>query len=61
VVLAGNIGKFSQVLRQPGEGLSLQTKRMTDDDLGAARTTPAGDHESVVCGAGNTKVTIYNL
>jgi pilus assembly protein CpaB len=26
VVLAGNIGKFSLVLRRPGEGLSLQIK-----------------------------------
>ena len=33
VVLVGNIGKFSLVLRQPGEGLSLQIRRMTDDDL----------------------------
>ena len=24
------------MLRQPGKGLSLQTRRMTDDDLGAA-------------------------
>jgi hypothetical protein len=35
VVLARNIGKYSLVLRQPGEGLSLQTSRMTDDDLDA--------------------------
>jgi hypothetical protein len=36
VVLVGNIGKFSLVVRQPGKGLSLQTKRLTDDDPGAA-------------------------
>jgi pilus assembly protein CpaB len=36
VVLARNIGKYSLVLRQPGEGLSLQPRRVTDDDLGAA-------------------------
>jgi Flp pilus assembly protein CpaB len=36
VVLAGNIGKFSLALRQPGKGLSLPTRRLTDDDLGAA-------------------------
>jgi hypothetical protein len=36
VVLAGNIGKVSQQLGQPREGLSLQTRRMTDDDPGAA-------------------------
>ena len=36
VVLAGNIGKFSLVLRQRGESLSLQPRRVTDDDLGAA-------------------------
>ena len=47
VVLAGNIGKFSLVLRQP----LLATRRMTDDDLGAA-FRPAGGHSSVLCGAG---------
>ena len=36
VVLASNIGKFSVGVRQPGKGLSLQTKRVTDDDVGAA-------------------------
>ena len=36
VVRAGNIGKFSQVLRQSDKGLSLQTRRMTDDDLEGA-------------------------
>lgn len=63
-MLAGNIGKFSVVLRQPGEGLSLQLRPMTDDDL---------RHSAVACGAeldsgpkrvparkGNAKVTIYN-
>jgi hypothetical protein len=33
-MLAGNIGEFSAVVQQPGKGLSLQTKRVTDDDLG---------------------------
>ena len=71
MVLAGNIGKFSLVLRQPGEGLSLQTRRMTDDDLDAAfgrqetRVSSAGPElilcpKSVRAGKGNTKVTIYN-
>ena len=64
VVLAGNIGKFSLVLRQPGKGLSLQTKRMTDDDLGAAFAaggTTTKDR-SILCEPGkrNTKVTIYS-
>jgi len=50
VVLAGNTGKFSLVLRQPGEGCSLQTGRMTDDDLdaiGRRETTKVS-----FCGAG---------
>jgi len=34
VLLAGNIGKLSLVLRQPGEGRASASKRMTDDDLG---------------------------
>ena len=71
VVLVGNIGEFSLVLRQPGEDRSLQTRRMTDDDLGAA-FLPAGGHSSVLSGAGadfvpkisarqeNAKLTIYH-
>ena len=35
MVLSDNTGKFSLVLRRPGEGRSLQTRRMTDDDLDA--------------------------
>jgi hypothetical protein len=36
VVLAGNIGQLCYLLGQRGEGLSLQKRRMTDDDLCAA-------------------------
>ena len=67
MVLVGNTGKFSLVLRQPGKGLSLQTRRMSDDDLGVfvAGRRPG----SVICGAEsdlvharkNTKVTIYSV
>ena len=32
MVLSGNIGEFSLVLRRPGAGRSLQTRPMTDDD-----------------------------
>ncbi len=56
MVLVGNIAKFSLVLRQPGEGLSLQIRRMTDDDLGAA-FRPAGGHRGVLCGGGVDFVT----
>jgi hypothetical protein len=38
VVLAGNIGRFSLPLRQPGKSLSLPTRRLTDDDLDAVLT-----------------------
>ena len=38
VVLVGNIGRFSLEFRQDVKALSLQRKRMTDDDL------PAGLH-----------------
>ena len=54
MVLAGNIGKFSLLLRQPGEGLSLQTRPMTDDDLdgfgwrGTTKVSSAGP-ESNLC------------
>jgi hypothetical protein len=44
VVLVGNIGKFSLAARQPGQGLSLQTKRVTMMIL-APHLRPAGDHE----------------
>ena len=44
VVLVGNIGRFSLEFRQDVKALSLQRKRMTDDDL------PAGLRE-----AGNQK------
>jgi hypothetical protein len=44
VVLVGNIGEFSLAVRQPGQGLSLQTKRVTMMIL-APHLRPAGDHE----------------
>jgi pilus assembly protein CpaB len=34
ILLAGNIGKLSLVLRQPGEGRSAEAGRITDSDLG---------------------------
>jgi pilus assembly protein CpaB len=70
VLLASNIGKLSLVLRQPGEGRTSQSKRMTDDDLGpgfARRETKvavAGPGPIPVPKASarqeNTKVTIYH-
>jgi pilus assembly protein CpaB len=38
VLLAGNIGKLSLVLRQPAEGRVAQGRRITDSDLGPAST-----------------------
>ena len=64
VVRVSNIGKLSLGLQQPVNCLSLQTRRMTDDDRGAA-VAAGGRPGSVLCGAklvrartGNTKVTI---
>ncbi|SRR6266404_1429025 len=34
VLLAGNVGKLSLVLRQPGEGRTAEGRRITDSDLG---------------------------
>lgn len=34
ILLAGNIGKLSLVLRQPGEGRSAEAGRITESDLG---------------------------
>jgi hypothetical protein len=52
VVLNGNIGKFSQGLRQLGNGLSLLTRRMTDDDVGD-KFAAGARRLGVLCGAGN--------
>lgn len=35
ILLAGNIGKLSLVLRQPGEARSAEAGRITDNDLGS--------------------------
>jgi pilus assembly protein CpaB len=37
LLLAGNVGKLSLVLRQPAEGRSAEARRITDSDLGDAR------------------------
>ena len=34
VLLAGNVGKLSLVLRQPAEGRTVEGRRITDSDLG---------------------------
>ena len=69
VLLAGNIGKLSLVLRQPGEGRATASRRMTDDDLGVGFTRREAPK---VASAGpipvpkaierqeNTKVTIFH-
>ena len=62
VVRAGNIGEVSQVLRQPGNGLSLQTGHITDDDHCAAFAA-GGRPENVFSGARARQeyvVTIYS-
>jgi len=40
LLLAGNIGKLSLVLRQPGEARAAQTARITDSDLGPGFARP---------------------
>jgi hypothetical protein len=50
VVRVSNIGKLSLGLQQPVDRLSLQTRRMTDDDRGAA-VAAGGRPGSVLCGA----------
>ena len=52
MVLVGNIGKLSLVLRQAGNGLSLQTRRMTDDDNGGAFAADRRPESGVLCGTG---------
>lgn len=69
VLLAGNIGKLSLVLRQPGEGRGSQARRITDEDLGPAFArreipkptpvvSPAATEPKPV--SDNAKVTIYH-
>ena len=50
VVRVSNIGKLSLGLQQPVNRLSLQARRMTDDDRGAA-VAAGGRPGSVLCGA----------
>lgn len=62
VVLARNIGKYSLMLQQPNEGLSLQARSMKDDDLGVAFAA-SGRPGSVFTEARarrECQVTIYN-
>jgi len=40
LLLAGNIGKLSLILRQAGEARLAQSGRITDDDLGFAKREP---------------------
>jgi pilus assembly protein CpaB len=66
VILAGNVGKLSLVLRQPAEGRVAEGRRITDNDLGpgfarrevakAAAPVPVAVRQD----NGNTKVTIYH-
>jgi hypothetical protein len=72
VVLAGNIGKFSLLVRPRGEGHSLQNEaHVTDDDLDAfgrweaTKRSTAGPElilcpKSVRARKRNTTVTIYH-
>jgi pilus assembly protein CpaB len=70
LLLAGNIGKLSLVLRQPAQGRAVEARRITDSDIGPMmrREAPAA---SVVKEAApapppkverqeNTKVSIYH-
>lgn len=66
VLLAGNIGKLSLILRQPGEGRVSQGRQITDDDLGPGfarrevvkASAPAAPQ--VDARRDNTKVSIYH-
>jgi pilus assembly protein CpaB len=72
ILLAGNIGKLSLVLRQPGEGRSAEAGRITDSDLGpgfpkreaAAKPTPAVEKAAPsllqAFKSDTVKVTIYH-
>jgi len=43
VLLAGNVGKLSLVLRQPAEGKLSESRRITDSDLGPGFARPVGE------------------
>jgi pilus assembly protein CpaB len=70
LLLAGNIGKLSLVLRQPGEARASQSQRITDNDLGPAfrregtKLTTADPAAipvpKAIAREENTKVTIYH-
>jgi pilus assembly protein CpaB len=74
ILLAGNIGKLSLVLRQPGEGRSAEAGRITDSDLGpgfarrdtAVNPVPASVAEKAPASllqafkSDTVKVTIYH-
>ncbi|MBR1155288.1 hypothetical protein [Bradyrhizobium sp. JYMT SZCCT0428] len=62
VVLARNIGKYSLMLQQTNEGLSLQARRMTDDDLGVAfaADSRAGSVFTEASARWECEVTIYS-
>src|SRR6185437_15438992 len=70
ILLAGNIGKLSLVLRQPGEARSVATARITDSDLDPrlvkAAAVPAPVAEKVALPllqdfkSDSVKVTIYH-
>jgi pilus assembly protein CpaB len=74
ILLAGNIGKLSLVLRQPGEGRSAEAGRITDSDLGpgfarrdtAVNPVPASAAEKAPASllqafkSDTVKVTIYH-
>jgi pilus assembly protein CpaB len=70
ILLAGNIGKLSLVLRQPGEARSVPTPRITDSDLDPrllkreAAAAPAPEKVSLpllqALKSDTVKVTIYH-
>jgi len=70
VLLAGNVGKLSLVLRQPAEGRTAEGRRITDSDLGpgfARREASAAPIANVSAPLppmarqdNNTRVTIYH-
>jgi pilus assembly protein CpaB len=47
LLLAGNVGKLSLVLRQPAEGRTAEARRITDSDLGRREAKASPSTENV--------------
>ena len=66
LLLAGNVGKLSLVLRQPAEGRSAEARRITDSDLGPgfarreASAAPQTVSAPIPVKSDTVKVTIFH-